>query len=218
MPVRSLKRARLPARRGVGCSSTSPNSACPAGSCFRSRSLLLALAAADSPALAGFFARRAGGDFGPAGLCVHGDRRAGAVRRHRQAADRPRAAVRGRRRSVDLAAVRSGGPTTPAFRPATPPRRLPRRSRSARSGRGRGRLMWIYAVVIAISRVVVTAHHPSDVIAGAIVGRHRRAAGAQLVRRAPARLRGRRRRQRCARLPGPSWRRIKAVARRLVSA
>ena len=39
-------------------------------------------------------------------------------------------------------------------------------------------LMWIYAVLIALSRVIVTAHHPSDVIAGAIVG----AAGAYLVR------------------------------------
>ena len=39
-------------------------------------------------------------------------------------------------------------------------------------------LMWIYAVLIAISRVVVMAHHPSDVVAGAIVG----AAGAWLVR------------------------------------
>ena len=39
-------------------------------------------------------------------------------------------------------------------------------------------LMWIYAVLIALSRVIVTAHHPSDVIAGAIVG----AVGALLVR------------------------------------
>ena len=31
-------------------------------------------------------------------------------------------------------------------------------------------LMWIYAVLIALSRVIITAHHPSDVIAGAIVG------------------------------------------------
>ena len=39
-------------------------------------------------------------------------------------------------------------------------------------------LMWIYAVLIALSRVVVTAHHPSDVVAGALVG----ATGAWLVR------------------------------------
>ena len=31
-------------------------------------------------------------------------------------------------------------------------------------------LMWIYAVLIALSRVVLTAHYPSDVMAGAFVG------------------------------------------------
>jgi len=31
-------------------------------------------------------------------------------------------------------------------------------------------VMWIYALVIMFSRVVVLAHHPSDVIAGALVG------------------------------------------------
>ncbi len=40
-------------------------------------------------------------------------------------------------------------------------------------------VMWIYAGVIAISRVVLGAHFPSDVIAGAIVG----TVGALLVRR-----------------------------------
>jgi membrane-associated phospholipid phosphatase len=39
-------------------------------------------------------------------------------------------------------------------------------------------LMWIYAVLIALSRVVVTAHHPSDVVAAAVVG----VVGAWLVR------------------------------------
>ena len=39
-------------------------------------------------------------------------------------------------------------------------------------------LMWIYAVLIALSRIAVMAHHPSDVVAGAIFG----AAGAWLVR------------------------------------
>ncbi|MPZ37507.1 MAG: phosphatase PAP2 family protein [Rhizobiales bacterium] len=39
-------------------------------------------------------------------------------------------------------------------------------------------LFWTYAVIIALSRVVVTAHHPSDVLAGAIAG----AVGALLVR------------------------------------
>src|SRR5581483_9218884 len=39
-------------------------------------------------------------------------------------------------------------------------------------------LLWIYAVVIAASRVALQSHHPSDVIAGAIVG----SLGALLVR------------------------------------
>ena len=55
-------------------------------------------------------------------------------------------------------------------------------------------LMWIYAVLIALSRVIITAHHPSDVIAGAIVGAVGRVPGAQLVRRPPARICGRIRR------------------------
>jgi undecaprenyl-diphosphatase len=64
---------------------------------------------------------------------------------------------------------------------------------------------------------VVTAHHPSDVIAGAIFG----AVGAFLVRNWYARrdlaftvlADGA-----VLRMPGPSWRRIKAVARRAVCA
>jgi undecaprenyl-diphosphatase len=78
-------------------------------------------------------------------------------------------------------------------------------------------LMWTYAVLIAISRVVIVAHHPSDVIAGAIAG----AVGALLVRNWYA---SRRLGFAVAadgtvfRLPGPSWPRVKAVARRLVSA
>jgi undecaprenyl-diphosphatase len=39
-------------------------------------------------------------------------------------------------------------------------------------------VMWTYAILMAISRVVVTAHHPSDVVAGALVG----IVGAMLVR------------------------------------
>jgi undecaprenyl-diphosphatase len=77
-------------------------------------------------------------------------------------------------------------------------------------------LVWTYAALIAISRVVLTAHFPSDVIAGAIVG----AVGALLVRDWFA-----------ARglaftlspggavrpMPGPSWARIKRVARQLIA-
>ena len=79
-------------------------------------------------------------------------------------------------------------------------------------------LMWIYAVLIALSRVIITAHHPSDVIAGAVLG----AAGAYLVRNwfAARRLGFTVRSDGSVHaMPGPSLRRIiKAVARRLHSA
>ncbi len=68
-------------------------------------------------------------------------------------------------------------------------------------------VMWLYALVIMFSRVVVSAHYPSDVIAGALTG----AAGAYLVRRwfAARRLLFGARDLRA--FPGPSWRRIKAA-------
>ena len=77
-------------------------------------------------------------------------------------------------------------------------------------------VVWTYALVIAVSRVVVTAHYPSDVLAGGLVG----VTGALLVRRWFA-LRGLGfsidaqgvLRQK----PGPSLRRIKAVARALLA-
>jgi membrane-associated phospholipid phosphatase len=74
--------------------------------------------------------------------------------------------------------------------------------------------LWIYAVVIAMSRVIVSAHYPSDVLAGAAFG----AFGAILVRDWFAARRlgfyvssdgGVRT------MPGPSFRRIKKVARAL---
>ena len=68
-------------------------------------------------------------------------------------------------------------------------------------------VMWVYAFAIMASRVFVMAHHPSDVIAGALVG----AGGAFLLRRWFAA----RRLVFCARdlraYPGPSLRRIKAA-------
>jgi undecaprenyl-diphosphatase len=72
-------------------------------------------------------------------------------------------------------------------------------------------LLWAYALVIAASRVIVSAHFPSDVLAGAAFG----AFGAILVRDwfAVRRLGftvgsdGR-----VHTMPGPSWRRIKKVA------
>jgi len=74
-------------------------------------------------------------------------------------------------------------------------------------------VMWLYALLIMFSRVVVLAHHPSDVIAGALVG----AIGALLVRRwfaarrlvfAAGDLRP---------FPGPSSKRVKAAIRDVVS-
>jgi membrane-associated phospholipid phosphatase len=81
----------------------------------------------------------------------------------------------------------------------------------------RSRTLWlVYALLIAVSRVVVTAHYPSDVLAGALVG----IAGAVMVRHYFAQ-----RRLGFAIGPdgtihqyaGPSLRRIKAVARGLLA-
>ena len=74
--------------------------------------------------------------------------------------------------------------------------------------------MWIYAGVIAVSRVAVHAHFPSDVVAGAFVG----VLGAILVRnwfaaRRLAFVRGADGKVRA--LVGPSARRIKSLAARL---
>jgi undecaprenyl-diphosphatase len=73
--------------------------------------------------------------------------------------------------------------------------------------------MWVYALVIMFSRVVVLAHRPSDVIAGALVG----FAGACLMRRwfAARRLVFSVRDLRA--YPGPSWRRIKAAVRQAIA-
>ena len=78
-------------------------------------------------------------------------------------------------------------------------------------------IMLVYAVVIAASRVIVLAHHPSDVIAGALVG----TVGALLVRDwfAARRLGFVIEPDGSVRaLPGPSWRRLKTVARQLPAA
>lgn len=78
-------------------------------------------------------------------------------------------------------------------------------------------LLWLYAIVIALSRVIISAHYTSDVIAGALVGgfaaliiRNHFAARRLGFSVAPD--------GRVQRLPGPSWRRIKAIVGRLFSA
>jgi undecaprenyl-diphosphatase len=76
--------------------------------------------------------------------------------------------------------------------------------------------MWTYALLIGLSRIVTTAHFPSDVLAGATVG----VVGALLVRDWFAARRlgfvvdpGGSVRP----LPGPSFERIKRVARRFAA-
>jgi undecaprenyl-diphosphatase len=77
-------------------------------------------------------------------------------------------------------------------------------------------VMWTYALVIGMSRVMLTSHHPSDVLAGAIVG----VVGALIVRDwfAARRLGFVLGADGSVRmLPGPSWARIKRVARTLAA-
>jgi membrane-associated phospholipid phosphatase len=76
--------------------------------------------------------------------------------------------------------------------------------------------LWIYAALIMASRVVITAHHPSDVLAGAVVGM----LGAILVRNYFAARRlvfGVSAQGSIEPFAGPSWRRIKAAGRALLS-
>jgi membrane-associated phospholipid phosphatase len=74
-------------------------------------------------------------------------------------------------------------------------------------------VMWLYAAIIMFARVALNVHHPSDVIAGALVG----VVGALLIRNffaarrlvfSPADL---------APYPWPSFKRIKATVRNAVS-
>jgi membrane-associated phospholipid phosphatase len=74
-------------------------------------------------------------------------------------------------------------------------------------------VMWFYALVIMFSRVVVLSHHPSDAIAGALVG----AVGADLVRRWFAARRLVFSARDLSPYPGPSFRRIKTAIGRAVS-
>jgi len=73
-------------------------------------------------------------------------------------------------------------------------------------------VMWLYALVIMFSRVVVLSHHPSDAIAGALVG----VVGAALVRRWFAARRLVFSVHDLSAYPGPSLHRIKAALWRAV--
>jgi membrane-associated phospholipid phosphatase len=75
-------------------------------------------------------------------------------------------------------------------------------------------VMWLYALIIMFARVALNVHHPSDVVAGALVG----VVGALLVRRwfaaqglgfGAADLQA---------YPWPSWRRLGNTARQIVGA
>jgi membrane-associated phospholipid phosphatase len=76
-------------------------------------------------------------------------------------------------------------------------------------------VMLVYALIIAASRVIVLAHHPSDVIAGALAG----SVGALLVRDyfAARRLAFAIGPDGVHALPGPSARRLLTVARQIVA-
>jgi undecaprenyl-diphosphatase len=74
-------------------------------------------------------------------------------------------------------------------------------------------VMWVYALIIMASRILIFVHHPSDVLGGAVVG----VIGALMVRRwfaarrlgfSPADLQP---------YAWPSWGRLKATAREIVS-
>jgi undecaprenyl-diphosphatase len=72
--------------------------------------------------------------------------------------------------------------------------------------------LWLYALVIMFSRVVVLAHHPSDVIAGALTG----AVGALAVRRWFAARRLVFRGSDLAAMPGPSRKRIRTAVHQVL--
>lgn len=108
--------------------------------------------------------------------------------------------------SADYASIPSGHATT-AFAAAVAIGAVWPRARA---------IMWIYAFLVATSRVVVTAHYPSDLLASAFFG----ILGALLVRHTFAIRRLGFVVDRTGAvhpLPGPSLRRLKSVARRLLA-
>jgi membrane-associated phospholipid phosphatase len=72
-------------------------------------------------------------------------------------------------------------------------------------------VVWLYALIIMSARVLMNVHHPSDVIAGALVG----VIGALMIRRWFAARRLVFFAHDLSPLPGPSWRRIRSAARRI---
>jgi membrane-associated phospholipid phosphatase len=72
-------------------------------------------------------------------------------------------------------------------------------------------VMWLYALVIMFTRVVINVHHPSDVLAGALVG----VVGALMVRRWFAARRLVFVADDLQAFPWPSWRRLIGVGRQL---
>lgn len=74
-------------------------------------------------------------------------------------------------------------------------------------------IMWLYVLIIMFSRIVLMSHHPSDVLAGALVG----TLFAALVRRWFAARRLVFSPRDLAPYPGPSLRRIGAAVRRVFS-
>ena len=73
-------------------------------------------------------------------------------------------------------------------------------------------VMWLYALIIMFSRILINVHHPSDVIAGALVG----VVGALLVRRLFAARRLVFRASDLQPYPWPSFQRVRSAARDVV--
>ena len=118
-----------------------------AGSSYPFGFIILCLAAVMSPELSRRSREAAQYARGALWFFVPCDRRAGPVRHHRQAPDRPGAALCRRLSTIRSPICRSSGdPNTPACRRAMPPPRWLQRSRSARSGRARavscGSMRW----------------------------------------------------------------------------
>ena len=166
-------------------STRSRTTAGPAGSSFRSPGLIIA-GGRLRPDRGAYRQSGAGQPGDAAALSVSGDRAARSCRHGHQGPDRPRAPLGLPGRSHTSRG--RGNTNTRACRPGTRPPPSRRRWRS-RALWPRTRIpLLIFAVVIAVSRVVITAHFVSDVVAAAFVGALRRDPGAQLVCGARARF------------------------------